>query len=459
MTEMNKKILIRSFGCQMNKLDTNLVVNSFVEAGFEFTAQPTEADVVLINTCSVRNHAEERVLSLLGHLKHIKKTNPKLVVAVFGCMAQRLKEDLLNHEAVNIVCGPLQIPELVNLVNKAFEKNAKLAAVSSDIRHNSAQQQSDNLDDFELLYDKAEDSLPAQAFVRVMRGCDKFCSYCVVPYVRGPEASRPPQKIITQIKKLADDGIKQVTLLGQTVNSYHYNGSSFADLLYELSKINGIEWLKFVTCYPRNFDEKIFQAMVDLPKVCRYLHIPAQSGSGKILKAMNRGYTSAQYLEIIDKAVEIVPGIAVAGDFIVGFPDETDEDFQKTVELVEKARYKNCFIFKYSPRPGTRADDKLADNVPMEIKKQRNIELLAVQEKISAELNKSFIGKTVKVLVEGMSKKGHLDGINEKEYPQLIGRTAGDYIVVFDGPENLAGQFVDVNITRASSLTLFGQIN
>jgi len=278
-----------------------------------------------------------------------------------------------------------------------------------------------------------------------------------VPYVRGPEVSRPPEKIITQIKKLVDTGVKQVTLLGQTVNSYEYNGVGFADLLYEVSKIDGLEWIKFVTCYPRNFDERIFQAMIDLPKVCRYLHIPAQSGSDRILKAMNRGYTAEQYLEIIYKAKEIVPDIAVAGDFIVGFPTETDEDFQKTVELVQKAKYKNCFIFKYSPRPGTRADEKLADDVPNEVKKQRNNDLLAVQEAISAEINQEYVGKTLKVMVEGTSKKGHLDSASGKENPQLIGRSAGDYIVVFDGPEKLAGQIIDVEITRASALTLFGK--
>jgi tRNA-2-methylthio-N6-dimethylallyladenosine synthase len=429
-----------------------------MQAGFELIEEPALADVVLVNTCSVRNHAEERVLSLLGHLKHIKKTRPQIVVAVFGCMAQRLKEDLLKHEAVNIVCGPLQIPELVNLVNKAIENIQKQSAISDDIRHKPLPQDSDRLDDFEYSYDSAEDNLPAQAYVRVMRGCDKFCSYCVVPYVRGPEASRPPERIVDQIKKLADAGIKQVTLLGQTVNSYRFNNFSFADLLYEVSKITGIEWIKFVTCYPKNFDERIFKAMIDLPKVCRYLHIPAQSGSDKILKVMNRGYTGDQYLEIIDKAREIVPDIAIAGDFIVGFPGETEEDFQKSIELAQKAQYKNCFIFKYSPRPGTRADDKLSDDVPMEIKKQRNIELLAVQEKICAELNKSFIGKTVKVLVDGTSKKSHLDKTNKESIPQLIGRTAGDYIVVFDGPEKLAGQFVDVNIIKTSALTLFGQI-
>jgi len=452
------KVFLRTYGCQMNKLDSSLVVNSFMQAGFELTEQVGETDVVLINTCSVRNHAEERVISLLGHLKHIKKTKPEIIVAVFGCMAQRLKDDLLSHDAVNIVCGPLQIPELVNLVNNAVGRVKKQSDVSGDIRRKPSQGQLQDLDDFEYSYDSAENHLPAQAYVRVMHGCDKFCSYCVVPYVRGPEVSRAPEKIIAQIKKLADAGVKQITLLGQTVNSYRYNSFSFAELLCEVSKNNGIEWIKFVTCYPKDFDERIFKAMADLPKVCRYLHIPAQSGSGKILKAMNRQYTCAEYLDLLQKARQIVPDIAIAGDFIVGFPGETEEDFQKSVELVQKAQYKNCFIFKYSPRPGTRADEKKADDVPMEVKKQRNMKLLAVQEEISRNFNKSFIGRAVKVLVEGVSKKAHLDKADKEEHPQLIGRTSIDYIVVFNGPQSLAGRFADVRITRTSALTLFGEL-
>ncbi|MFA6176696.1 MAG: tRNA (N6-isopentenyl adenosine(37)-C2)-methylthiotransferase MiaB [Phycisphaerae bacterium] len=451
------KVHIKTFGCQMNKLDSNLVANSFAQAGFDLVDSPIDADVVLVNTCSVRGHAEERVLSLLGHLKHIKKTRKELVVAVFGCMAQRCKDALLKHEVVNIVCGPLQIPELVNLVNNALDHTKKQKSVSENIRHKPLPVDLEGLDDFEQNNDSAENNLPAQAFVRVMHGCDNFCSYCVVPYVRGPEVSRPPEKIIEQIEKLADTGTKQITLLGQTVNSYSYNGVSFADLLYDVSKIDGIEWIKFVTCYPKNFDEKIFQAMADLPKVCRYLHIPAQSGSDRILKAMKRNYTADEYLAILDRARQIVPDIAIAGDFIVGFCGETDEDFQKSAELIRKAQYKNSFIFKYSTRPGTRADEKLIDDVPMEIKKQRNIELLAVQEEVSEEFNKSFVGKTVKVLVEGVSKKSHLDGSDSEKLPQLIGRTAGDCIVVFDGAADLAGEFADVKITRASALTFFGQ--
>jgi len=451
------KAHIKTFGCQMNKLDSNLVANSFSQAGFELVDTPIDADVVLVNTCSVRGHAEERVLSLLGHLKHIKKTRKELVVAVFGCMAQRCKDNLLKYEVVNIVCGPLQIPELVNLVNNAIDHTKKQKSVSENIRHKPLPDDLGSLDDFEQNNDSAENNLPSQAFVRVMHGCDNFCSYCVVPYVRGPEVSRPPEKIIEQIKKLADAGTKQITLLGQTVNSYIYNGVSFADLLYEVSKIEGIDWIKFVTCYPKDFDERIFQAMVDLPKVCRYLHIPAQSGSDRILKAMNRHYTADEYLAILDRARRIVPDIAIAGDFIVGFCGETDGDFQKSAELIRKAQYKNSFIFKYSNRPGTRADEKLVDDVPMEIKKQRNIELLAVQEAVSEEFNKSFIGKTVKVLVEGTSKKSHLDGIDGEKLPQLIGRTAGDCIVVFEGLADLAGKFADVKIIRSSALTLFGQ--
>jgi tRNA-2-methylthio-N6-dimethylallyladenosine synthase len=296
----------------------------------------------------------------------------------------------------------------------------------------------------------------------VTRGCNNFCSYCVVPYVRGPEESRPPATIIEQITKLADTGIKQVTLLGQRVNAYKYTAGEktycLADLLQMASEINGIEWLKFVTNYPsEEFFNEILQVMADSPKVCNYLHIPAQSGSDKILQAMNRRYTAEQYLELLNRARDTVPEIAIAGDFIVGFPGETEEDFQATVELVKKARYKNCFIFKYSPRPGTTANKKLQDSVPVEVKKRRNIELLAVQEKISDELSRDFLGKEVKVLVEGPSKKPHLNSADNPNKPQLISRTETDYIVVFNGAALLAGKLAKVKITKTSPLTLFGE--
>ncbi len=455
---INKTAHIKSFGCQMNKLDTVLVTAALKDAGFGFTEKLKEADVVLINTCSVRQHAEQRVFSHIGHLKHLKETRPALVVGVIGCMAQRLGRELLDNGTVDIVCGPGQIPRLTELVEKAVAKNEKQLDVSDDIRRAI---DNPELEDFESVYDRADKDIPGQAFVRAMRGCDNFCTYCIVPYVRGPEVSRPVNKIVEQVKRLAGEGVKLVTLLGQAVNKYKYRAGEktyiLADLLYEVSKIGGIEWLRFVTSYPQKegFAELI-QAIDHSPKVCNYLHMPAQSGSDRILKAMNRHYTAQQYLELIDTARQIVPDIAIAGDFIVGFPDETDEDFEQTVDLVKKARYKNCFVFKYSPRPGTTADKRLQDNIPAEVKKLRNYRLLEVQQAISAELAGRFEGRRVTILVEGLSKKPHLNSDDESNNPQLVGRTADDWIVVFNGPDSLTGQFAQVKITKTSPLTLFG---
>jgi tRNA-2-methylthio-N6-dimethylallyladenosine synthase len=454
-------VYIESFGCQMNKLDTALVGSALQDAGFHLTDSMKEADVVLINTCSVRQHAEDRVLSHLGHLKHLKEHRPNLVVGVIGCMAQRLGDKLLAHEAVNIVCGPAQIPQIAALIRQALAQNAKQLAVTERIRQ-PVPQGDGPLDSFELEHSSREGEIPGQAFVRVMRGCNYFCTYCVVPYVRGPEACRPPEAILEQVKRLAGEGIKQVTLLGQTVNSYQYrNGEKtycLADLLDMASRVAGVEWVRFVTSYPADeFYGQILQVMADSPKVCRYLHIPAQSGSDPILKAMNRHYTAAHYLELIERARTIVPEIAVAGDFIVGFPGETEDDFQATVDLTRKARYKNCFVFKYSPRPGTTADKHLADSIPDEVKQRRIVALLAVQEQISGELNQAFLGRQVPVLVEGPSKKAHVNPANGNGHPQLVGRTSNDHIVVFNGPVSLAGQLAQVRITRTSPLTLFGE--
>jgi len=454
---------IKSFGCQMNKLDTALVRSALDGAGFVLVESLKEANVVLINTCSVRDHAEQRVLSHLGHLKHIKESKPDLVVAVIGCMAQRLGEKLLEHEAVSIVCGPAQIPQIADLVTEALRHNKKELSVTEQIRKPAPQNDSDALEQFESAYGLADKHVPAQAFVRAMRGCNKFCTYCIVPYVRGPEVSRPPEAIIDQIKRLADDGIKQVTLLGQAVNSYQYKAAqktwSLADILAKAADVEGIEWLKFITNYPseKYFDE-ILHVMADSPKVCPYLHIPAQSGSDKILRAMNRRYTADWYLALLDKARDIVPDIAIAGDFIVGFPGETQDDFERTVDLVKKAQYRNCFVFKYSPRPGTTADKRLEDTVPPQVKQARNVELLAIQEEISDRLSRSFLGKDVTVLVEGPSKKPHLNAAPSGNNPQLVARTAGHWIVVFNGPKSLAGQFAKVKITKTSPLTLFARL-
>ncbi|MHC4843088.1 MAG: MiaB/RimO family radical SAM methylthiotransferase, partial [Planctomycetota bacterium] len=287
----------------MNKLDTALVTAALEKDGYSLTDNAEASDVVIINTCSVREHAEEKVLSHLGFLKHLKKEHPGLIVGIIGCMAQRLGNELLEHEAVDIVCGPNQIPQITTLIKKAIENNHKRLAVTENIRTVNAE--NPELEDFESIYDSDDKQIPGQAYVRVMRGCNNFCSYCIVPYVRGPEVSRPPNKIVEQVKRLANEGVKQVTLLGQAVNLYQYDTGdktyNLADILEKVSRIDGIEWIRFVTSYPKekNFDP-ILQAMAELAKICPYLHIPAQSGSDKILKAMNRKYTSAQYLKLLE---------------------------------------------------------------------------------------------------------------------------------------------------------------
>ncbi len=456
---------IKSFGCQMNKLDTALVTTALRAAGYQFTDSVKDADVVVMNTCSVRDHAEARVLSHLGHLKHLKKHKSGLVVAVIGCMAQRLGQGLLDHDAVTIVCGPTQIPRLPEMIGQALAQQAKQLAVTDEVRQ-AVQAQTDALERFESAYGiDGEDagSLPSQAFVRVMRGCNNFCTYCIVPYVRGPEECRSPRAIFDQIRKLVDEGVLQITLLGQTVNAYRYRQGdktySLADLLERVAQIDGVRRVRFVTSYPsEEFFGDILAVMASSPKVCNYLHMPAQSGSDRILKAMNRHYTAQQYLELLAQARSVVPEIAVAGDFIVGFPGETDEDFQATVDLVRQARYRNCFIFKYSPRPGTKAIKRLQDTVSADIKQRRNVELLAVQEAISDELSRAFIGQTVEVLVEGLSKKAHVNQLDEGSNPQLVGRTETDYIVVFNGPPALAGLPANVCIAKTSPLTLFGEL-
>ena len=461
-----KTIHIKSFGCQMNKLDSSLVTAALAERGFLLTGKATEADAVLINTCSVREHAEDRVLSHLGHLRHLKKTRPQLVVAVIGCMAQRMGEKLLAHEAVDVVAGPGQLHEVPELIDNALADHQKRMHVLDNIRQPAASETirdiSERLDAFELAYDSDANHIKSQAFIRAMRGCNNFCTYCIVPYVRGPEVSRAPQAIIEQAGKLVGQGIRQITLLGQTINAYRYTAGdrtyTLADLLEQVSAIDGVRWVRFITSHPGQFDTSIFQVMADLPKVCPYLHIPAQSGSDRVLKAMNRGYTAARYVDLIDQARATVPDLAVAGDFIVGFPGETEADFEATEAMIRRVRYKNCFVFKYSPRPDTQADKKLADDVPGQTKQARNARLLEVISEIAEQDNRAFLGKTLDVLVEGLSKKPHLNKAENHDNPQLIGRTSNDYIVVFNGPESLAGKFAKVRITKTAALTLFGEL-
>jgi tRNA-2-methylthio-N6-dimethylallyladenosine synthase len=330
----------------------------------------------------------------------------------------------------------------------------------------------------------AQDNI-AQAYVRITRGCNKFCTYCVVPYTRGPEVHRPPGNIIDEVKRLADAGVLEVTLLGQTINHYHFEHgdgrtTTFAELLYAIHEaVPHLRRLRFVTSFPRDFTDHALQAMRDCERICRYLHVPAQSGSDRILKLMNRGYTAGQYIDLIDRAKAMMPDICIASDFIVGFPTETDDDFDKTIELLKYCRFKNSFIFKYSPRPGTVAIDRFTDDVSEDVKKRRNNDLLAVQQEVCAENNRQMVGKTVQVMVEGQSKlaskpaypssssgvelgwekrRAAAAATDESKQVQLIGRTGGDQIVAFDGDPSLKGQLLDVEIIDAKNMTLFGKL-
>lgn len=453
------KIHIKNFGCQMNKLDAALVTSALKQKGCTLEDSLTNADIILFNTCSVREHAEERVFANLGHIKHLQKKRPEIITIVFGCMAQRLGDKLLEHPAVNLVVGPSQIPQIPALIEDLLDKHGDAKVIVTEkVRQKLPDDTSDMLEKFEQIHDSDDKNIKCQAFVRAMRGCNKFCTYCIVPYVRGPEVSRPIDAILSQVKHLAEQGTKQITLLGQTINRYNYQNQNLAVLLEKVSQVIGIEQVKFITSHPAEFSDDIFHAIANNNKISPYLHVPAQSGSDTILKAMNRNYTVGKYLELVDRARNIVPGIAISSDFIVGFPGETDEDFQKTADLIKKVRFKNSFIFKYSPRPGTKSQEKLQDTVTEEVKKQRNAELLDIQNAISQEDNAKFLNTTVRVMVEGLSKKPHVNRAENNDLPQLVGRTSSDYIVVFNGSESLAGDFVDVKIIKTASLTLFGQL-
>jgi tRNA-2-methylthio-N6-dimethylallyladenosine synthase len=460
---MQNTVYIETMGCQMNKLDSELIVNQLHQLGYHTTDDPDQAGVIIYNTCSVRQHAEEKVISKIGQFRRRSNEQSNLILAVIGCMAQRLGQQLLDdHQQVDIVCGPGQLHQLGALLQQAQAERQQQLALNEKIPD-------PQLEQLDTHHTTADTKTPFMAYVRIMRGCNKYCSYCIVPYVRGHEQSRPLDHIVEEARRLVDNGVREITLLGQTVNSYKYqNGArtfGLADVLEKIHAIADLQRLRFVTSYPTDFNDNIFQTMASLPKVCEYLHIPAQSGSDRILKAMNRRYTSRQYLDLIERARELVPDITFAGDFIVGFPGETEQDFADSCSLMEKVRYKNCFIFKYSPRPRTRADKALPDDIPDPVKRHRNHTLLELQNSISLHDNQRFIGSTVEILVEGPSKKPHLNkkgsGAFFDSSPandsslQLIGRTPGDHIVVFNGASDLIGSIIPVKITKASALTLF----
>jgi len=456
------RVYIETTGCQMNKLDSQLVADRLCADGFVQVDRLEDAQVAIINTCSVREHAEQKVFSRLGHFNyHKRRFGRPEVIAVIGCMAQRIPETIRRRcPFVDIICGPTQLYRIVDLAKKALRREPSVAVEDFHHRRRDCTQQDDPLEQLDLA--RRPTAGTAQAFVRVQRGCDNFCSYCVVPYARGPEQSRKPGSILEEVRRLADSGCTELTLLGQAVNTYKYveNGNTvgLAELLYRVHEISGPSRIRFITSYPANFDVEIFHAMAELERVCPYLHMPAQSGSDRILRLMNRKYRRQQYLDLIVTARSIVPDISLAGDFIVGFPTETDQDFQDSLSLLQQVRYKNCFLFKYSVRPGTAAARRFGDDVRPEVKQHRHEAMMAAQNAISLEDNRKLIGQAVEILVEGPSKRQGQRPARSDNTIQWVGRTAADQIVVFDSAQDLAGQIVTVQIEDASPLTLFGRL-
>lgn len=457
-----KRLYIETVGCQMNMLDSELVVASLRKAGYTVVDTPAQADTILFNTCSVRQHAEDKIYSALGRLKHAKSHHPGKIIGVLGCMAQKDQKLIFERAPfVDLIVGPGQLHQIPELIEKIGAGAGPQMEVSLDRKGGSRHEIEESFESYDPLRDPQMRPSPYQAFVRIMIGCDKFCTYCIVPSVRGPEQSRPAAHIVAEARQLADEGCREITLLGQTVNSYRHTADGrtwrLADLLAELHKIEGLARLKFVTNYPKDMTDDLLQAVRDLPKCSPYLHVPAQSGSNRMLQRMKRGYTVEEYREMMARIRSTIPEAAVTSDFIVGFCGETDEDFQATIDLVKECRFKNSFIFKYSERPGTKSATLFPDDVPEEVKRERNNELLAIQNAISQEDNVPLVGRQVEVLVEGPSKTSVKHG-EDGPVLQLVGRTHCDRIVVFDGTRRQIGQLQKVNIYDASAFTLFGEV-
>lgn len=507
-----KQVYLETFGCQMNVLDSELVEGQLRALGYQFVSKPEAADIVLYNTCSVRQKSEDKVLSRLGLMGIRKQSDPNLLVGVIGCMAERDGGTLFKRmPQVDLLCGPSELDRLPTLLENVYKTGRQQSALAGNTSRRSAlaaDLDDDHLEALDLSRSFSPEKNKYQAYIRIVRGCNKFCTYCVVPYTRGPEVSRSPVAIYDEARRCIDAGAREITLLGQTVNHYRHmrdrtstptgpteKSFTFADLLaYLHERLPDLPRLRFITSYPADFGDDILDTMKACPRICRYLHIPAQSGSNRILKLMNRGYTVEEYFHLLDRARQRMPDIVLAGDMIVGFPTETVEDHELSRQLIARARYKNCFIFKYSPRPGTVAIKRHPDDVPESEKRRRNNDLLHLQDEISEQQNRELIGQRVDVLCEGPSgwdksaesviagDRGDKSGYARVELGhnlaaaldrrsgnagtttaddamvQLMGRTRGDQIVVFDGPLALEGRIVPVQVRAAHAMTIFASM-
>ncbi|CAL1239345.1 tRNA (N6-isopentenyl adenosine(37)-C2)-methylthiotransferase MiaB [Candidatus Methylocalor cossyra] len=437
---MPQKLYIETLGCQMNEYDSAKMRDVLQAShGFETTTDPEQADLLLLNTCSVREKAQEKVFSALGRWRPLKQKRPGVVIGVGGCVASQEGEALQRRAPfVDLVFGPQTLHRLPQLLERVRTERRPAIDVSFP-----------EIEKFDALPEPRAEG--PKAFVSIMEGCSKYCTYCVVPYTRGEEISRPLDDVIAEVATLAEQGVREVVLLGQNVNAYRgptADGgvADFALLLHYVAAIDGIGRIRFTTSHPVEFTPDLIQAYAAIPQLVGHLHLPVQSGSDRILAAMKRGYTRAEYIAKVTSLREVRPGLSLSSDFIVGFPGETDEDFEATMDLIETLKFDHSYSFLYSPRPGTPAA-ALADGVPLEVKRKRLARLQARINDLAFEISRGMVGTVQRVLVEGVSKK---------DYAQLSGRTENNRVVNFPGPAELIGQFIDVLITEALPNSLRG---
>lgn len=431
-----KRLFIETYGCQMNAGDSEIVVSIMQDEGYVYTTEISEADVILINTCSIRDNAEQRIWGRLNDMRRYRKARPSLVVGIIGCMAERLKEKLIENGGVDVVAGPDSYRDLPRLVREA-ESGGKGINVMLSKEETYAEIAPVRLD-----------KNGVSAFIAIMRGCNNYCAYCVVPYTRGIERSRDPETIVAEAKSLFDNGYREVTLLGQNVNSYRFGEVGFPELMSRVAKISPLLRVRFATSHPKDMSDRLLEVMSRYDNICKAIHLPAQSGSSVVLERMNRKYTREWYLDRIAAIRRYMPDCAITTDLIAGFCGETEEDHLQTLSLMREVGYESAYMFKYSERPNTFSARHFADDVPDEVKGRRLNEIIALQNELSVESNRRDVGKEFTILVEGESKRSP---------EQLCGRTSQNKMVVFDRGDHKAGDYVRVRITGSSSATLFGE--
>jgi tRNA-2-methylthio-N6-dimethylallyladenosine synthase len=430
-----KKFALETYGCQMNVADSELVEGILTNLGLEKTADYDEADAIFLNTCAIRENAETKVHSKLGNLHKIKLNKPHLIIGVLGCMAQNLKDDLLkNKPYVDIILGPDSYRKIPDLINRHVKDNKSIVDTKLS-----------RYEVYENLFPSRGDTF--NAWVSIMRGCDKFCSFCIVPFTRGRERSRSVESVVEEVKKAVDQGFVEITLLGQNVNSYNFEGKSFSDLLLAVSDINGVKRIRYTSPHPQDINVELLEVMASRKNICNYVHFPMQSGSNEVLKRMNRTYTREHFYDMAMKIREIMPNCGLSTDIIVGFPGESDEQFRETLDLMEAIKFNSAFTFKYSPRPYTKAE-QFSDHISEDIKKSRLDEMLILQRKHTLELNKNMVGTFQQVLIEKESKKSNL---------HWAGRTDSNEWVIIEKNNSNIKDIVPVEISDATGVILHGK--